>query len=53
MKKMIQRAISLVAALTLILSITAVTCSAEYSSSEDEYVKSPLQEEWFDGTSRD
>lgn len=53
MKKMIQRTIGLVAALTVVLSMTAMVCRAEYTENTDEYILAPCFNEWEDDDNRD
>lgn len=48
MKKMIQRLITLTAALALVLSMTAMVCSAEYTEGTDEHTPAPCFDEWYD-----
>lgn len=53
MKKMIQRTISLVAALTVVLSVTVMTCSASGSYETEDEIPVPLWEEEDDLACRD
>lgn len=50
MKKMFQRMISLAAALMVVLSMTAMVCSAAYTENNDEYTPAPCYDEWEEET---
>ena len=53
MKKMIQKMISLVAALAVVLSMTAIVCSAGYTENNTEYTPAPCFNEWEEDDNRD
>lgn len=53
MKKMIQRLITLTAALALVLSMTAMVCSADYTEESDEHTPAPCFDLWYDNDDRE
>lgn len=53
MKKKIQKMIGLVAALAVVLSMTAMVCNAEYTENNTEYNPAPCFNEWEEDDNRD